>query len=101
MKPASLAYMICDLLMSAFVISTSSVLRALEFGGRRLLARGQQFLEVAARFVGVFHQTVGHHRIRMADEVVRGVGEVAHVAILDDDALSVAKVGDVGFYVLG
>jgi hypothetical protein len=69
-------------------------------GGRGLIARRQQLLEVPARFVGVLHQSVGHHRVRMADQAHRGVGEVADVAAVDDDALAIAKVGDVGLDVL-
>jgi hypothetical protein len=43
----------------------------LEFGGRRLPARAQQFLEIAARLVGVLYYSVRRHRVRMAHQAAK------------------------------
>jgi hypothetical protein len=75
-------------------------LSPLDFFGGRLLAGWKKLFEVAACFIGLLHEAVRKNGVGMADHALGGVREVADVAAIDDEALAIANVGDLGLEIL-
>jgi hypothetical protein len=65
-----------------------------------LFACGQQLLQIAARFIGILHQSIWQNRIRMPHHARRSVRCIADVATIDHKSLAVANIGHVELDVL-
>jgi len=66
----------------------------------RLFARREELFQCAAGLIGVGHDAVAGGAIGMAHHAGGGVGEIAYVAAIDEDAFAVAYIGHVQLDVL-